>query len=164
MANHQQSVIHLTSLDHIQTYTASIVHNILFIHCTKKYLSFLTKQCPGALFFYRNPDHTEPQAIDDKQMLNFMLVTSAPKGSLIHLGNVDRDFIKGQRVRVTAGVFQGAEGVVKRIKGDRRLIVSIEGVTCVATCFIHSSLLEPITEQDSLISGHGKDANKSSKL
>lgn len=148
ITGHKQSVKHLTERDDIQTYSAPIVQNILFIHCTKQYLRFLTEQCPGALFFYRNPNRTEPQAIDEKQMLNFMLVTSAPEDCLINLDNVDRNFIKGQRVRVTAGVFQGAEGVVKRIKGDRRLIVSITGVACVATCYIHPSLLEPVTERD----------------
>ena len=43
---------------------------------------------------------------------------------------------------------QVAEGVVKRIKGDRRLVVSITGIACVATCFIHPSLLEPIPENE----------------
>ena len=36
----------------------------------------------------------------------------------------------------------------KRIKGDRRLIVSITGIACVATCFIHPSLLEPVPENE----------------
>lgn len=39
-------------------------------------------------------------------------------------------------MRVTEGPFKGAEGYIKRIKGNRRLIVSIEGVVAVATTYI----------------------------
>ena len=134
--------------DSVKTYIASVAPNILFLYCTKGYIETLTERCPGALFFYRNPQRTEPQAIDEKQMRNFMLVTSAPEEYLIRLDDVSREFLQGQRVRVTGGVFKGAEGVIKRIKGDRRLVISITGIACVATAFIHPSLLEPVPESD----------------
>ena len=47
----------------------------------------------------------------------------------------------GDRVRVTGGVFKGAEGYIKRIKGRRRLIVSITGICAVATSFIPNCFL-----------------------
>ena len=50
----------------------------------------------------------------------------------------------GVRVRVTEGPFKGAEGYIKRIKGNRRLIVSIEGVVAVATTYIPGCFLEKI--------------------
>ena len=43
-----------------------------------------------------------------------------------------------------AGVFEGAEGVLVRVKGDRRVVVAIEGLVAVATTFIHPSMLEKI--------------------
>lgn len=51
---------------------------------------------------------------------------------------------KGDKVRVLGGIFEGAEGTLKRIKGDRRVVVSIPGVIAVATANIHASLLEKI--------------------
>ena len=132
--------------DCVKTYIAPVVPNLLFICCTRKYIETLILNCPGSLYFYRDPERMEPQPIDERQMRNFMLVTSAPEDCLIHLDEVSCDFLLGQRVRVTGGIFQGAEGVVRRIKGDRRLIVSINGITCVATCFIHPALLEPIDD------------------
>ena len=132
--------------DGVKTYIAPVVPNILFLYCTKRYLETLIERCPGALFFYRDPERKEPQAIDERQMRNFMLVTSAPEESLIALDEVDREFLQGQRVRVTGGIFEGVEGVVKRVKGDRRLIVSITGIDCVATAFIHPALLEPVPD------------------
>lgn len=130
--------------DGVKTYIAPVVSNILFIYSTRTYLDTLIKCCPGSLYFYRNPQRTEPQVIDEKQMRNFMLVTSAPGDCLIAIDEADRKFLQGQKVRVTGGIFQGAEGVIKRIKGDRRLIVSITGIACVATTFIHPALLEPV--------------------
>ena len=44
------------------------------------------------------------------------------------------------------GIFEGAEGTLLRIKGDRRVVVSIPGVIAVATANIHASLLEKIKE------------------
>lgn len=54
---------------------------------------------------------------------------------------------KGDRVRITGGVFEGVEGIFVRVKGDRRVVVSIQGVMAVATTFIHPSLIVPITEE-----------------
>ena len=109
-----------------------------------QYAKQLAVKCGGMVYFYRDPQRKNPGRIDEDQMRNFMLVTSAPEDCLIPLDEVSYDFLQGQRVRVTGGIFEGAEGVIKRIKGDRRLIVSITGVTCIATAFIHPSLLEPV--------------------
>jgi len=48
------------------------------------------------------------------------------------------------RVRVIDGEFKGAEGYIKRIKGNRRLVVAIEGVVAVATAYIPSCYLEKV--------------------
>ena len=53
-------------------------------------------------------------------------------------------FRKGQRVRVTGGIFAGVEGEFIRVKNDRRVMVSIQGVMAVATTYIHPSLIEPL--------------------
>ena len=132
--------------DGVKSYIAPVVPNILFICCTRKYIYTLVQDNPGSLYFYRDSERKEPQAIDERQMRNFMFVTSAPEESLIALDEVDREFLQGQRVRVTGGIFEGVEGVVKRVKGDRRLIVSITGIACVATAFIHPALLEPVPD------------------
>jgi ribosomal protein L24 len=50
----------------------------------------------------------------------------------------------GDRVVVTDGPFKGAEGHIRRIKKDRRLVVAIAGVVAVATTYIHPSMLKKI--------------------
>ena len=130
-------------LDGIRTYRSAFSGRILFLRCTFGYLRGLQNEFWGKLYFYRCALSPVPEPIPDSQMNNFILVTSV-SNLLIPLGTVTPDFIQGDRVRVIGGVFRGAEGVIKRVKGDRRLIVSIDGVTAVATCFISPELLEKI--------------------
>ena len=127
----------------IKYYSTKYVPNVLFIKCTDHYVDGLIELYRGRIFFYRNAERTIPQPISDKEMDNFILVTSA-SGEILNLGAVTSDFLNGDKVRVIAGPFKGAEGVIRRIKGDRRLIVSIDGVTAVATCYIRPELLEKV--------------------
>ena len=76
----------------------------------------------------------------------FIFVCTAGQQGLSYLGEDKPEYHKGDRVRVTDGVFKGAEGYVKRIKKDRRLVVSIRGVVAVATSYIPPQFLEIISE------------------
>lgn len=53
---------------------------------------------------------------------------------------------KGDRVRITGGVFEGVEGIILRVKGDRRVSVCIKGVMAVATAYVHPSLMELVSD------------------
>ncbi len=50
----------------------------------------------------------------------------------------------GQKVRVINGIYKGAEGYIKRIKKDRKLIVAVSGVAVVAVSYIPQEFLEKI--------------------
>lgn len=49
-------------------------------------------------------------------------------------------------MRIT-GAFRGVEGEFVRVRNDRRVVVTIEGVMAVATTFVHPSLVEPVIEK-----------------
>ena len=149
LVTNRQYINGVVSRDNVRTFTVPIVSNLFFIRCTRTYLGKFVEECAGMLYFYRDPERRVPQAIDNRQMDNFILVASVDNENLISLGEVTHNFLQGQRVRVKGGVFQGAEGVIKRVKGDRRLIVSISGVAAVATSYIHPSLLELVGESNS---------------
>jgi transcription antitermination factor NusG len=55
-------------------------------------------------------------------------------------------FVPGDEVRVTGGPFKGAEGYIKRIRGNRRLVVALEGIIAVATTYIPGRFLEKMPE------------------
>ena len=76
----------------------------------------------------------------------FVFVCTAGQQGLSYLGDDKPEYHQGDRVRVTDGVFKGAEGYIKRIKKDRRLVVSVRGVAAVATAYIPPQFLETIVE------------------
>ena len=86
----------------------------------------------------------EPITVPQQQMDSFIAVAGTYDEQLIYLNPEPGDFSQGDRVRILGGPFEGAEGVFVRVKGDRRVVVSIEGVVAVATTFIHPSLIEKI--------------------
>lgn len=90
----------------------------------------------------------KPAAIPDRQMTAFRLVTESGASGLEFFADDDfTRFQEGGKVRVKEGPFKGAEGYIKRIRKDRRLLVSIDGVVAVATSFIPPENLEPVTEE-----------------
>lgn len=86
----------------------------------------------------------KPYAIPEKEMNIFMLVCSSGESGLEYFGTDDSFFRKGDRVKVVDGVFKGAEGYIRRIRGNRRLFVSIHGVCAVATSYIPQCFLRKI--------------------
>ncbi len=88
--------------------------------------------------------HRAPVVIPEKEMNVFMLVCSAGECGLEYLGDDKAEFHTGERVRVIDGPFKGAEGCIRRIKRDRRLIVSVKGICAVATSYIPQCFLQKI--------------------
>ena len=89
-----------------------------------------------------------PAPIDEKEMAVFILVTSASPDSYEILGPDGPRYHCGQLVRVLSGPFEGIVGRVKRIRKDRRLVVTITGVVAVATVRIDPRLLENVEDTE----------------
>lgn len=92
-----------------------------------------------------NREKRVPVTVPKAQMDNFIAVAGTYDEQLIFLNPEPGDFARGDRVKILGGPFEGAEGVLVRVKGDRRVVVSIEGVVAVATTFIHPSLIQKIS-------------------
>ena len=74
----------------------------------------------------------------------FMLVTSSGEQGMEYFGEDNSKFQQGERVRVIDGKFKGAEGVICRIRKNRRLVVTVQGVCAVATSYIPQAFLQRI--------------------
>lgn len=122
------------------------VNSLMFFRASEKLAYQLQIDLEGRAFVYHYINSTRPIAIDDHEMQIFMFVTRADDKYLEYLDADATRYCQGQRVRVTGGQFEGAEGYIKRIQGNRRLIVCIEGIVAVATSYIPSCLLEPIND------------------
>lgn len=97
-------------------------------------------------FIYKTADFKKWATIPDKQMESFRLLTeNGGDGLTFYTANLVK-LAQGDKVRVIDGPLKGAEGYIKRIKKDRRLLVCVEGVIAVASSYIPDKMLEKITE------------------
>ena len=131
-----------------------LVASLLFVKATDariKEIDTLLRE-PGALegikggFVYKSADFSSFSAIPARQMEQFRLVVESGASGLEFFA--DDDFTRyqqGSRVRVVSGPMKGAEGYIKRIRRDRRLLVCIEGIIAVATSYIPPEQLEIIS-------------------
>lgn len=138
------------------------VQSLIFIHCSEQQLTQWSENAAfrGSFSVYRHMEKRRrldsdemyerlvPAPIDEQEMAVFMLVTSASPDRYEILGPDDPKYHKGQLVRVTAGPFEGLTGRVRRIKKDRRLVITITGVIAVATVHIDPRLLESVGEPE----------------
>lgn len=129
-------------------YTQSVVPSFLFIHTdadTVERIRHDEWECGfSRMYVYTDPLTHIPVVVPDKEMEVFRIVTSAMQSGLTVLENDPATYQTGDKVRVTDGPFKGAEGYIKRIKKDRRLVVTISGIAAIATSFIPMELLEKI--------------------
>ena len=137
------------------------IQSLIFVHCSEQLIDkWHADSSFGSSFaVYRHMEKRRrlysgetyerlvPAPIDEKEMAVFMLVTSASPDKYEILGPDDPKYHTGQLVRVVAGPFEGLVGRVRRIKKDRRLVITVTGVVAVATVHIDPRLLEPVEEK-----------------
>lgn len=122
-----------------------LIPSLMFVRCTESWLQELKRNHPGDFMFYTEAESRRPGVIPDAEMRSFILVTSADAGRNVKYFGADApEYHTGDRVRVIDGIYKGAEGYIKRIKKDRKLIVSVTGVAVVAVSYIHPDFLEKI--------------------
>ena len=124
-----------------------VVSSLLFVHAPKERLPEVEACVDGRGFIYKTADRKTEAVIPDKQMAMFQLVCSSGAEGLEFFADDDLTRYKaGDKVRVLEGPLKGAEGYIKRIRKDRRLLVSIEGFIAVATSFIPPQFLEKVSD------------------
>lgn len=120
------------------------IHNLIFIFIEPSRMKDYKMHTKMPIRYIMDKEKHLPIVIPPQQMENFIAVAGTYDEQLIYLNPKPGDFANGDRVRILGGPFEGAEGVFVRLKGDRRVVVNIEGVVAVATTFIHPSLIEKI--------------------
>ncbi len=129
-----------------------MVKSLLFVRASKNGILQVAEMLKGPLdlnkpegFVYRKTDWQTPCIIPDRQMVMFQLVTSSGvRGLKFFSADEITRFKQGEKVRVIEGPLKGAEGYIKRIQKNRRLLVGVEGVVAVATSYIPPQFLEKI--------------------
>lgn len=124
------------------------VSSLLFIRATEENALNAERILTGQAMLYKHnsrENHKVPTRIDDREMDIFRLVVSSGADGLEFMPDTAERFTQGQKVRVTAGPLAGAEGHIARIRGDRRLVVTVHGICAVATAYIPQCFLESMT-------------------
>lgn len=123
-----------------------VISSLLFFRSTETQAIKLQQQLTDRVILYtKNIDmKKQPLVIPEREMNLFMLVSSSGEKGVEYFGEDRMEFHTGERVRVIDGSFKGAEGYIHRIKGNRRLIISIQGVCAVATSYIPQCFLVKI--------------------
>ena len=124
------------------------ISSLIFFRSSALRAEEIQKCFDGRVILYRYRSTKHPAIIPDQEMNAFKLITSGGHPDLEYLDAGAVNFKKGQHVRVTGGPFEGAEGYIQRIQGNKRLVVAIEGVVAVATTYIPSCLLQKLDENE----------------
>lgn len=127
------------------------IHNLIFVRSTQEVLTGLkmTRKEFEPLRYIMRVSRTEEKAkeiirVPDKEMEDFILVASAQDDSIMYLDYNEFIGKEGKRVRIEEGTFAGVEGVIKRIKKNKHVVVQIEGVAAIAIAYVPSKYLSII--------------------
>ena len=126
-----------------------VIPSLMFFRSTEEYAVKLQSVLMNRVIVYSNLEcrsKRKPAPIPDEEMKAFILVTESGDDGLEYFPDDYMAYKDGEHVRVVDGMFKGAEGVIKRIKHNRRLTVTLEGVCMVATSFIDPKYLEKIQD------------------
>lgn len=124
-----------------------VVHNLVFVRSTRRILDKIKKETEGTIpmRYIMDKISNKPTIVPDYQMRSFIIVAGSLDEQLLYLDkNIDTVLGKGDKVRITGGMFPEVEGVILRIKRDHRVVVSIKGVIAVATAFIPPQWIQKI--------------------
>lgn len=129
----------------------SCISNLLFVYGTKnqieeerqKQAEIKNDKKWHLLNFIMNHEN-KMITVPNKQMEDFIRVSNLPAEELIPLELREGESLTGQRVKVIDGPLVGIEGFIKRIEGNKRVVVTIDGMLATALKFISPSLLTKI--------------------
>lgn len=124
------------------------VHNYIFVRSTREVIDELkTFKLPILRYVMHQQDgENQIMTVPEPQMRNFIAVAANVDEPVLFLSPEEVALSKGDKVRITDGVFMGVEGIFMRVKNarEKRVVVKIDGITAVATASIPSALVEKI--------------------
>lgn len=123
-----------------------LIPNYVFIHASLSEI-YVYKQSAAYLKFHRSfvgNGRRKYTTVPDRQMRDFMQVARYYEKDIRYYAPGEVDWVKGDRVRIIGGEFNGVEGILLCTQGKRgdRVLIEIPGVMSVSTCSIAPDLIE----------------------
>ena len=125
------------------------INNLIFVRSTQERISELKLSSEVLEPLRYMMDRTvgqkpEIMTVPDRQMQNFMRVAMKSDDSVMFLDENTIVGKEGKRVKIMGGVFEGVEGVIRRVKRCKRVVVELEGVASVAIAHVPVGLLKEV--------------------
>lgn len=112
------------------------VSNLIFVRATASLMKAVKPKVPRLQYkITRTGGKNSIITVSDKEMEDFIAVTSAMTEDVTYYAPEELSLAKGTRVRIIGGPFDGAEGVLVKMKGhrSRRFVVSIPDIIYATT-------------------------------
>lgn len=129
-----------------------LVPNLLFAQAAKEKIDLaLASPDNSYLSYYYNHFKTNadgknpPLVVRDKQMDDFIRLTSINSDHILFVDRSQCNFKNGDRVIITDGDFRGIEGRVARVARQQRVVVELDGIGCITTAYIPQAFIRVIS-------------------
>lgn len=131
--------------------------NYIFVHSTFEKLKAMKSNLElyEPLRFVMHPAynekyerHDEVLYVPDKKMNDFMLVTAQANEKVIFLDNLEYACKPSQGVQITEGQFSGVVGRVKRIHGNKCVVIPIRDTAAVAILDLPRKHLRYLSDEE----------------
>lgn len=125
------------------------INNLIFVRSTQERISGLKRsnEVLEPLRYMMDRTASREHAImtvGDREMENFMRVASRTDDSVMFLDEETVVGKEGKRVEIMGGAFEGVEGVIRRVKRCKRVVVELEGIASVAIAHVPVGLLKEV--------------------
>ena len=132
--------------DHPHRDLVPAINNLIFVRSSQERISQLKMSVEVLEPLRYMMDHTAEKAheimtVPDRQMENFMCVASMTDDSVMFLDENTIVGKEGKRVKIMGGMFEGVEGVIRRVKRCKRVVVALDGIASVAIAYVPAGLL-----------------------
>ncbi len=133
-------------------YLQTLIPNLLFAYTTEEKADEYVNNTPAISFlsYYYNhfklDDYQKnpPLTVSDEEMSRFVLTTCNMNKHLLFVQPSQCHFKGGEQVRIIDGPFAGVEGLVARVAGQQRVVISLSGIGLISTAYIPTAFLRPI--------------------
>ena len=93
---------------------------------------------------FTNGDGPVIMTVGEREMENFMRVATKTDDSVMFLDENTIVGKEGKRVKIMGGVFEGVEGVIRRVKRCKRVVIELEGIMSVAIAHVPVGWLKEV--------------------
>lgn len=129
-----------------------VISELVFVYATSEVISDFKLRSKVTVYWLTRSvlgkERREKVIISDRDMENFIRVTEQTERAVNYFRPDEVSLVKGDRIIIHGGAFDGVEGVLMKVKGKRekQLVVSIPDLA-VAAVSVKPDVVEVITQQ-----------------